>query len=133
MALLEKIKHILAFATAKLRIKIHPTKLNFAMSIFVCIFARQKQREKQRGRSIARPLRVGGKSGQLEPPCFLTGRGREGNRVVIDSATEKIPPLRFKPKRVELPEGRLIEAVGDGGTRLMIEHDRTRLTGALFF
>lgn len=35
--------------------------------------------------------------------------------------------------QAEMPEGRLIEAVGDGGPRLMIEHDRTRLTDLRFF
>ena len=29
--------------------------------------------------------------------------------------------------------GRLIETVGDGGPRLMIEHDRTRLTDPRYF
>ena len=32
-----------------------------------------------------------------------------------------------------MPEGRLIETVGDGGPRLMIEHDRTRLIDLRFF
>lgn len=36
--------------------------------------------------------KAGGKSGQLEPPYFLTGRGAARKRSVTESATETKPP-----------------------------------------